>query len=120
MATLARALVWALLLCVAFAPSAHAWERASTRVVAIADLPLEARQTLERIKKGGPFPYRNDGTTFGNRERRLPQHEHGYYREYTVPTPGARDRGGRRIVAGRNAEYYYTDDHYDSFRRIRE
>jgi ribonuclease T1 len=118
---LARALGWLLFVCVAFAASAWAWDRSSsTQVVAIAELPAEARQTLERIKKGGPFPYRNDGTTFGNRERRLPQREHGYYREYTVPTPGARDRGARRIVAGRNAEYYYTDDHYDSFRRIRE
>jgi ribonuclease T1 len=120
MALLTRALAWLLFVCVAFAASAWAWERSFTQVVAIAELPPEARQTLERIRKGGPFPYRNDGTTFGNRERSLPQREHGYYREYTVPTPGARDRGARRIVAGRNAEYYYTDDHYDSFRRIRE
>lgn len=90
------------------------------REVQVAQLPPEARQTLTLIKKGGPFPYKKDGTVFGNRERRLPQHEHGYYREYTVPTPGAKDRGARRIVAGRNAEYYYTDDHYDSFRRVRE
>ena len=88
--------------------------------MSVAELPPEARHTLELIKKGGPFAFRNDGMTFGNRERRLPQREHGYYREYTVPTPGARDRGARRIVSGRNAEYYYTDDHYDSFRRIRE
>jgi ribonuclease T1 len=117
---LARALAWVLFVCVAFATSAWAWERPSAPAVAIAELPPEARQTFERIRNGGPFPYRNDGATFGNRERRLPQREHGYYREYTVPTPGARDRGARRIVAGRNAEYYYTDDHYDSFRRIRE
>jgi len=93
-----------------------------------ATLPSEARQTLDLIKSGGPFPYRKDGTTFGNREKRLPLRDHGYYREYTVPTPGARDRGARRIVAGQgergdvrtSGEYYYTDDHYTSFRRIRE
>ena len=120
MIMLARALGWLLYVCIALVPSAWAEERATTQTVAVVELPPEARHTLERIKQGGPFPYRNDGATFGNRERRLPQHEHGYYREYTVPTPGARDRGVRRIVAGRNAEYYYTDDHYDSFRRIRQ
>jgi ribonuclease T1 len=90
------------------------------REIQVVQLPPEAQQTLVLIKKGGPFPYTKDGTVFGNRERRLPQHEHGYYREYTVPTPGAKDRGARRIVAGRRAEYYYTDDHYESFRRVRE
>ena len=82
------------------------------------DLPTEARATLALIKAGGPFPHRQDGSTFGNRERLLPRRERGYYREYTVKTPGARDRGARRIVAGRNGEYYYTEDHYRSFRRI--
>ena len=119
MSLLARALVTVWLACIALTASAWA-ERPGAPLVALADLPPEARQTLALIKRGGPFAYRNDGTTFGNRERRLPQREHGYYREYTVPTPGARDRGARRIVAGRNAEYYYTDDHYDSFRRIKE
>jgi len=83
-------------------------------------LPKEAKKTLRLIKQDGPFPYKRDGVTFGNFERRLPQKERGYYREYTVPTPGARDRGARRIIAGRNSEYYYTDDHYKSFRRIVE
>jgi ribonuclease T1 len=83
-------------------------------------LPPEARETLTLIRAGGPFPYQRDGTVFRNREGLLPKRERGYYREYTVKTPGARDRGARRIVAGRNAEYYYTDDHYRSFRRIIE
>jgi ribonuclease T1 len=94
------------------------------REVAVADLPKEARDTLALIRKGGPFPYRSDGTTFGNFEKRLPPRTRGYYREYTVPTPGAHDRGARRIVAGgdvrTSGEYYYTDDHYRTFRRVRE
>lgn len=125
--------------------------------IGLAQLPPQARETLELVKRGGPFPYARDNTVFGNREQLLPPREHGYYREYTVKTPGARDRGARRIVAGgcasrepstrqrqdkefsrrsseasRNdvaqhpvaacsgGEYYYTDDHYASFRRIRE
>ena len=88
--------------------------------VTLAALPGEARETLTLIKNHGPFRYRQDGTVFGNREGRLPRHKQGYYREFTVPTPGARDRRARRIVAGRGGEYYYTDDHYNSFRRIRE
>ena len=75
---------------------------------------------LALIKSGGPFSHAQDGSTFGNRERLLPSQGPGYYREYTVKTPGASDRGARRIVAGRGGEYYYTDDHYNSFRRIRE
>lgn len=85
-----------------------------------AGLPAEARATLDLIKHGGPFPYRKDGTTFQNRERRLPRRAKDYYREYTVPTPGARDRGARRIIAGDGGEFYYTDDHYRTFVRIRE
>ncbi len=88
--------------------------------IALPDLPSEARRTLDLIRTGGPFPYSRDGTVFGNRERLLPAQARGYYREYTVVTPGSRDRGARRIVAGAGGEYYYTDDHYDSFRRIRE
>jgi guanyl-specific ribonuclease Sa len=82
------------------------------------DLPDEARDTVELIRQGGPFPYRQDGTTFGNREGLLPDESRGYYREYTVPTPGSRDRGARRIVTGGAppAVWYYTDDHYRSFR----
>jgi ribonuclease T1 len=99
-----------------------------TGVVMLSELPAEARETLARIRNGGPFPYRKDGSVFGNREGRLPPRARGYYREYTVPTPGSRDRGARRIVAGRGSggnvatsgEYYYTDDHYETFRRIRE
>lgn len=87
--------------------------------VPAAELPKEARATLALVKQGGPFPYRKDGATFGNFEQRLPIRARGYYREYTVPTPGARDRGARRIVAG-GGEYYYTDDHYRSFKRVRE
>lgn len=91
-------------------------------------LPPEARETLARIRNGGPYPFRRDGATFQNRERRLPERPRGYYREFTVETPGSRDRGARRIVAGAGStgniqtsgEYYYTDDHYRSFRRIRE
>jgi ribonuclease T1 len=88
--------------------------------VAVAALPQEARKALELIRRGGPYPYRQDGRVFGNREKHLPLKSRGYYREYTVPTPGAHDRGARRIVTGRDGEYYYTDDHYGSFRRIRE
>ena len=85
-----------------------------------ANLPPEARQTLALIKAGGPFPYERDGIVFGNFEKRLPLHPRGYYREYTVKTPWRRDRGPRRIVAGQPGEYYYTDDHYRTFRRITE
>lgn len=89
-------------------------------VAHIVGMPPEVRQTLELIKKGGPFPYSRDGSVFHNRENRLPARPRAYYREYTVPTPGARDRGARRIVAGRGGEYYYTQDHYRSFWRIQE
>jgi ribonuclease T1 len=88
--------------------------------VAVRQLPKEARETLVLIRANGPFPYRQDGRTFGNREQQLPARPRGYYREYTVKTPGAKDRGARRIVAGANGEYYYTDDHYRTFRRILE
>ena len=83
-------------------------------------LPPEAVATLEAIERGGPFPYDRDGSVFQNRERRLPERPRGYYREYTVVTPGSRDRGARRIVSGGHPPevYYYTDDHYRSFRRI--
>jgi ribonuclease T1 len=91
--------------------------------VALAELPREAQKTEQLIRAGGPFPYAKDGTAFGNRERLLPRRNRGYYREYTVPTPGARTRGARRIVCGgaeaRQPEAcFYTDDHYASFRRI--
>lgn len=88
--------------------------------IRVAQLPPEARETLALIERGGPFPYGKDGTVFRNREGLLPQQERGYYREYTVPTPGAKNRGARRIVTGRGGEAWYTADHYQSFRRIRE
>ncbi len=88
--------------------------------IRVIDLPPEARQTLALIKQGGPFPYSKDGTVFHNREGRLPPRPRGYYREYTVPTPGVKHRGARRIVAGQAQDYWYTADHYETFRRIRE
>ncbi len=79
---------------------------------------MQAQRTLRLIDAGGPFPYKQDGVVFNNREHLLPAQKNGYYHEYTVPTPGSRDRGARRIIAGGPAERYYTDDHYASFRRI--
>jgi len=83
-------------------------------------LPVEAHAVLDRIASGAAHPYRQDGSVFQNREGRLPQQLRGYYREYTVPTPGADTRGARRIIAGGNppVEYWYTADHYGSFRRF--
>lgn len=78
-------------------------------------LPPQVLDTIALIQDDGPFPYRQDGSVFMNRERRLPAHERGYWREYTVTTPGESDRGARRIVHGRGDEFYYTDDHYQSF-----
>ncbi len=94
--------------------------KATLPPIAIAALPPEGQTTLQLIKKGGPFPYRKDGSVFGNRERNLPRHSRGYYKEYTVKTPGAHDRGARRIIAGEVGEYYYTNDHYSTFQRIVE
>ncbi|MCW5883219.1 MAG: ribonuclease N [Anaerolineae bacterium] len=88
------------------------------RTIQESQLPREARQTLALIDKGGPFPYRQDGQTFQNREGVLPPKADGYYREYTVETPGSDDRGARRIVTGRGGEVYYTDDHYASFKWV--
>ena len=90
------------------------------REIKLSELPKEARATLTLIKTGGPFPYPRDGIVFGNFERALPSQKRGYYHEYTVPTPGSRDRGARRIISGRIGEYYYTADHYKTFARIRE
>jgi ribonuclease T1 len=88
------------------------------KTIARAELPPEAIETLTRIQRGGPFPYRQDGQVFQNREGILPKKQSGYYHEYTVETPGSNDRGARRIVTGANDEYYYTSDHYASFRII--
>ena len=91
-------------------------------IVALADLSREAQATHERIRSGGPYPYPKDGSVFGNREHQLPAERRGYYREYTVQTPGARDRGARRIVCGGESRVpeacYYTGDHYASFCQI--
>jgi ribonuclease T1 len=88
--------------------------------IAAAELPAEARHTIALIRKGGPYPYERDGVVFGNFEKLLPAKERGYYREYTVRTPGATSRGARRVVAGKGGELYYTGDHYRSFKRIKE
>ena len=88
--------------------------------VTVAHLPAEARATILLIRKGGPYPYAKDGAVFGNREGILPKTKRGYYREYTVKTPGERTRGARRIIAGHGGELFYTDDHYNHFSRIRE
>lgn len=95
----------------------------SVAVVALSDLPPQAQTTHRLVRSGGPFSYAKDGVVFGNRERLLPAHPRGYYREYTVKTPGSRDRGARRIVCGGTPPTapevcYYTADHYNSFRRI--
>lgn len=104
----------------AHVPAATTEAPAGARDDAPAWLPPEARETLALIRAGGPYPYRQDGGVFQNRERLLPERPRGYYREYTVDTPGSRDRGARRIVSGGDppAEFFYTDDHYRSFRRF--
>lgn len=95
--------------------------------IAQSALPKEGQKTLQLIQQGGPFPYADkDGSTFGNREGVLPKQKRGYYTEYTVKTPYARNRGAKRIVAGQgktgnpatSGEYYFTEDHYASFKRI--
>lgn len=95
-----------------------------TTAIRVDDLPKAGRVTYELIRAGGPFPFDKDGTVFGNRERQLPAERRGFYREYTVSTPGSRDRGARRIVCGGPAREphacYYTADHYASFRKILE
>jgi ribonuclease T1 len=110
-------------------PAAHARaqesqiERVAVGTIAVADLPAAGQTTIRQIERGGPFSYAKDGSVFGNRERLLPAQGRGYYREYTVRTPGSRDRGARRIICGgalptRPDACFYTDDHYASFRRI--
>jgi guanyl-specific ribonuclease Sa len=109
------------------APQATAAPEATSQIEHAGDastlpafLPPEARDTLRRIASGGPFAHAQDGAVFGNYERRLPPQPRGYYHEYTVETPGAHNRGARRIVTGGTPPkvYYYTDDHYRSFRRF--
>lgn len=120
-----------LLVAIAAAMSAYAREanpRAALVEVSRNTLPKEAQQTLAAIEKSGPFAYPKDGVTFGNRERVLPAKARGFYREYTVKTPGERTRGARRIVCGGNQDgaqthstepCYYSDDHYATFARIK-
>jgi ribonuclease T1 len=92
--------------------------------ISATDLPKEALQTLALIRNGGPFPNQKDGVVFGNREKLLPKQARGYYTEYTVRTPGAKNRGARRLVVGgepqTSKEIYYTDDHYQSFKRVKQ
>ena len=112
-----------LMACTVLVQARTVTEVATSPTMLVADLPREGQATYQLIRQGGPFPYEKDGVVFGNRERQLPRHERGYYREYTVKTPGSRDRGARRIVCGgqepRNPRAcYYTQDHYASFREI--
>ncbi|MFJ6796094.1 ribonuclease domain-containing protein [Streptomyces sp. NPDC091268] len=94
-----------------------AWAAGMATVRASA-LPQQAREVLELIDKGGPYAYRQDGAVFGNFEKALPRQKRGYYHEYTVRTPGERDRGARRIVTGGGGEFFYTDDHYKTFKAV--
>ena len=100
------------------------WATDPAATVRVTELPPQGRETYELIRQGGPFPHDKDGTVFGNRERLLPLQKRGYWREYTVRTPGSRDRGARRIVCGGPPRTpnacYYTADHYASFRMIVE
>ena len=109
------------LLCAGLLGTAQAREPEVDR----ASLSPEALRTLELIGRGGPFPHKRDGIVFNNFEKRLPLKPRGFYREYTVATPGAKNRGARRLVCGGErprapAACYYTDDHYQSFRKVRE
>lgn len=116
-----RLLLTVLLVACLLPPAAHA--RGPASEVVVDALPREAQQTLQLIRNGGPFPYQRDGVVFGNRERILPMRPRGFYHEYTVTTPGSRNRGAQRIVCGgdqRSArDCWYSDDHYQSFKRIR-
>jgi ribonuclease T1 len=96
------------------------WAFETSATIRAENLPAHARDTLDRIRHGGPFPFARDGAVFANREGRLPHAPRGSYREYTVVTPGSRDRGARRIIAADGSRYWYSADHYNSFRRIVE
>jgi ribonuclease T1 len=102
--------------------TASAYDADGSRSIRLTDLPPEAQQTILLIKQGGPYPYDKDGSVFGNYEKVLPQQKRGYYREFTVKTPRARNRGARRIITGGRPphEYYYTADHYRTFKRVVE
>jgi ribonuclease T1 len=120
-------IVAVLFACVALTAQARpSFEPESVSTIHVGQLPPEGRQVLSAIRAGGPFAFKRDGIPFGNREKALPRRPRNYYAEYTVPTPGERTRGARRIIAGQGAtgdfrtsnEYYYTDNHYQSFSRI--
>ncbi len=117
-----RAVLVAICLPLAILPvaGAQAAQQTGLPVILVAELPAEARDTLRAIRQGGPFAYERDGVVFNNYEKVLPRHPRGYYREYTVRTPGIDHRGARRIVCGQPVDCYYTADHYRSFKRIRE
>lgn len=102
------------------APDRADGNRSGLASIRESELPPEGRRVLALIRAGGPYQYSQDDQPFGNFERILPRRDRGYYREYTVPTPGESDRGARRIVAGSGGEKYYTEDHYESFKFIRE
>jgi ribonuclease T1 len=104
--------------------NAFAFNSGAFGTIRVAELPLEAQQTIVLIRQGGPFPYEKDGSVFGNYEKVLPQQKRGYYREFTVKTPQARNRGAKRMIVGGektgSREYYYSADHYRSFKRVIE
>lgn len=115
--------IWRSLLCAILIACCGLAQALPQDQIAYQDLPREAKTTIALIKKGGPFPYDKDGAVFGNYEKRLPKQPRGYYREYTVKTPYARNRGAKRIITGGEREplqYFYTEDHYQSFRRVIE
>jgi ribonuclease T1 len=110
-------------ICTFLVQASPATEAQTSPTLSVTDLPREGQEMYQLIRKGGPFPHEKDGTVFGNRERILPRETRGFYREYTVRTPGVKHRGARRIVCGgqipRNPQTcYYTQDHYASFRMI--
>lgn len=118
-----KALWLGLLLCLPLAVDARShYAHADNPIqgITVSELPAEAHDTLRLIKQGGAFPFARDGVIFGNREHSLPRQPHGYYHEYTVKTPGAHNRGARRIVCGPWPECYYSGDHYQTFKRIGE
>ena len=101
-------------------PGGEETPSSSLETIPESELPPEGQETLDLIRADGPFPYDRDGVAFQNREGILPPQDEGYYREYTVPTPGEDDRGARRIVGGEDGDRYYTEDHYASFEQIEE
>ncbi len=115
-------LIYGLVVSIAPAEARETAPQGAVQTVRKADLPAQGVETYDKILQGGPFPYDKDGVIFGNRERILPANKRGYYREYTVKTPYARNRGARRIVCGGPATQpdacFYTADHYESFRKI--